>query len=51
MFVFALLFAQSPRRTFTSINIQIQMKIQLQIQIQIQIVSPVDARLDGSEPA
>ena len=49
MFVFALLFAQSPRRTFTSINIQIQMKIQLQIQIQI--VSPVDARLDGSEPA
>ena len=45
MFVFALLFAQSPRRTFTSINIQIQMKIQ------IQIVSPVDARLDGSEPA
>ena len=47
MFVFALLFAQSPRRTFTSIKIQIQMKIQ----IQIQIVSPVDARLDGSEPA
>ena len=47
MSVFVLLFAQGPRRTFTSIKIQIQMKIQ----IQIQIVSPVDARLDGSEPA